>query len=70
MIPAPLEWSEGAEDLVQETRDRAKETATATRIVEQAGNGAEQVAEEVARAGLRGDVEVYRAQVDDQTEEV
>src|SRR6478752_4242436 len=61
-------WSEAqaAEQLVEQLRDQRQRRAA----VEQTGDGAEQVTEQVAGAGDRGDLEVDRGQVDDQAEQV
>src|SRR3954453_22036150 len=63
---------ERPEDLVEQVRDALEQPreASATRVVEQTGDRAEEIAEEVPRALLRGDLQVHLVQIDDEPEQV
>ena len=59
--PHSLQALQDSQDLVQQVDDAGdRTTAATTRIVEQARHGAQQVAEEVARTLLGGDIQVNR----------
>ena len=56
--------------MVEQGRDLTQDRVQWESAVEQAGDGAEQVADQFARSGLRGDVQVHGVQVHLQSEQV
>src|SRR5438034_10289401 len=60
------------ENLVEQVHDRLQQARQSTRVVvvEQAGDGAEEIAEQVARPLLCRDLQVHLVQIDDQAEQV
>src|SRR3954452_25501682 len=64
---------ERPEDLVEQVRDpleQAGEASGAARVVKETRDRAEEIAEEVPRALLRGDLQVHLVEVDDEPEQV
>ena len=62
--------AQDAEQLVEQCRDLAEERVERESAVEQSGDGAEQVADQFPRSGLRGDVQVHGVQVHLQSEQI
>src|SRR6476646_719555 len=62
--------AQDAEQLVEQRGDLAQDRVQWEPAVEQAGDGAEQVADQFTRSGLRGDVQVHSVQVHLQSEQV
>jgi hypothetical protein len=54
----------------QQPVEQGRDAGQGAAVVEQAGNGAQQVAEQVSGPGYGGDVQVHRSQVDDQAQQV
>ena len=61
-----LQSGEHADELIEQVHELLAERPG----IEQTGDRAQQVAEQIARAGLRRDVEYHLIQVDDQTEQI